>query len=70
MRIETGRKMALIGRLFAIAFGFLMACFVSGVIAIFALLFPEMTDISANTINVSNNSDSFTGFVIVAANPA
>lgn len=39
--------MALIGRLFAIAFGFLAACFVSGTVAIFALLFPEMTDLSS-----------------------
>ena len=39
--------MALIGRLFAIAFGFLAACFVAGMVVIFTLLFPEMTDLSS-----------------------
>jgi hypothetical protein len=45
--------MLLIGRFLAVTFGFLMACFVSVMIAIFALLFPEMTDISVNTIDSS-----------------
>ncbi|WP_424628895.1 hypothetical protein [Bradyrhizobium sp. SYSU BS000235] len=34
--------MALIGRLFAIFFGFLAACFVAGAVIVYALLFPEM----------------------------
>jgi len=34
--------MALIGRLFAIFFGFLAACFVAGAVILYALLFPEM----------------------------
>lgn len=34
--------MALIGRLFAIFFGFLAACFVAGAVVVYALLFPEM----------------------------
>src|ERR1700754_4157908 len=34
--------MALIGRLFAIFFGFLTACFVAGGVIVYALLFPEM----------------------------
>lgn len=34
--------MALIGRLFAIFFGFLAACFVAGAVVLYALLFPEV----------------------------
>lgn len=34
--------MPLIGRLFAIFFGFLAACFVAGAVVAFALVFPEM----------------------------
>lgn len=34
--------MALIGRLFAIFFGFLAACFVAGAVIVYMLLFPEM----------------------------
>jgi hypothetical protein len=34
--------MALIGRLFAIFFGFLAACFVAGAVIVYTLLFPEM----------------------------
>ena len=34
--------MALIGRLFAIFFGFLAACFVAGAVVVYALLFPEV----------------------------
>ena len=45
--------MALIGRFLVVTFGFLMACFVTGTIAVFALLFPEMTDISVNSIDSS-----------------
>ena len=37
--------MALIGRLFAILFGFLAACFVAGMIVVVALLCPEFTDL-------------------------
>ena len=37
--------MALIGRLFAILFGFLAACFVAGMIVVIALLYPEFTDL-------------------------
>ncbi|MBX9711760.1 MAG: hypothetical protein K2X60_12070 [Xanthobacteraceae bacterium] len=47
--------MALIGRLFMIAFGFLAACFVAGMVVLFALLFPEMElqtlDIDGGTMN-------------------
>lgn len=38
--------MALIGRLFAIFFGFLAACFVAGAVVLYAIFFPEMNDVS------------------------
>ena len=37
--------MALIGRLFAIFFGFLAACFVAGMIVVVALLYPQFSDL-------------------------
>lgn len=40
--------MAVIGRLFAIFFGFLAACFVAGAVVLYALFFPEMSDVSFN----------------------
>jgi hypothetical protein len=39
--------MALIGRLFAIFFGFLAACFAAGAVVVFALFFPEISDASS-----------------------
>jgi hypothetical protein len=59
--------MAFIGRLFAIAFGFLAACFVAGIVVIFALLFPEMADFSTDTIdsNVVNLIFGI-GFVVIS----
>ncbi len=38
--------MALIGRLFAILFGFLFACLAAGMIVVGAVLFPEFSDLS------------------------
>ena len=37
--------MALIGRLFVIFFAFLAACLVAGMIVVFALLFPDLSDL-------------------------
>lgn len=42
--------MALIGRFFAILFGFLAACFVAGAVVVWALLFPEMVDLSLDPV--------------------
>src|SRR6201991_2084608 len=42
MAMTDCSAMALIGRLFAIFFGFLAACFVAGAVIVYALLFPEM----------------------------
>jgi hypothetical protein len=43
--------MALIGRLFAIFFGFLAACFVAGAIVVMALLFPEFSNLGIGPID-------------------
>ncbi|ABA06058.1 conserved hypothetical protein [Nitrobacter winogradskyi Nb-255] len=43
--------MALIGRLFAILFGLLAACFVAGTIVVVALLYPEFSDLDVTLPN-------------------
>jgi hypothetical protein len=43
--------MALIGRLIVISFGFLAACLVAGMIVVFAVLFPEMSDLDTGSID-------------------
>ena len=43
--------MALIGRLFVIAFAFCMACFVGGAIVVVAILFPEVSAIDVAGID-------------------
>jgi MFS family permease len=43
--------MALIGRLFAIVFGFAAACFVAGLIVVIAILFPEFSDLGDGPID-------------------
>lgn len=43
--------MALIGRLFAIFFGFLAACFVAGAVVLYAIFFPEMNDVSFDGVD-------------------
>jgi hypothetical protein len=45
--------MALIGRLFVIFFGFLAACLVAGMIVVFAVLFPEISDLDSGGIDQS-----------------
>jgi len=45
--------MALIGRLFLIAFGFLAACLVAGMVVVAAVLFPEFSDIGAGPLDQS-----------------
>jgi hypothetical protein len=49
--------MALIGRLFVIAFAFCMVCFIAGAIVVVAILFPEVSSIDVagidpNALNV------------------
>jgi len=43
--------MALIGRVFAIVFGFVAACFVAGLIVVVAVLFPEFSDLGEGPID-------------------
>ena len=43
--------MALIGRLFVIAFAFCMACFVAGAIVVLMILFPEVSSIDVAGID-------------------
>ena len=45
--------MALIGRLFVVAFAFLMACFAAGVIVVVAVLYPEISDFAGGPIDES-----------------
>ena len=43
--------MALIGRLFVIAFAFLAACLVAGMIIVCAIMFPEFSDLGSGPID-------------------
>jgi len=43
--------MALIGRLFVILFAFLAACLVAGMIVVGAVLFPDLSDFGAGTVD-------------------
>jgi hypothetical protein len=45
--------MALIGRLFVILFGFLIACLAAGMIVVGAVLFPEFSDLGTGPIDPS-----------------
>jgi hypothetical protein len=45
--------MALIGRLFAILFGFLFACLAAGMIVVGAVLYPEFSDLGTGPIDQS-----------------
>jgi hypothetical protein len=59
--------MALIGRLIVIFFAFLAACLVAGMIVVFAVLFPEMSDLDTGSIdqNAINVIIGF-GFIFVS----
>ena len=43
--------MALVGRLFAILFGFLFACLAAGMIVVGAVLYPEFSDLGSGPID-------------------
>jgi len=59
--------MALIGRFFAVFFGFLAACFVAGAVVLWALFFPEMNDVSSLDIDQGAiNMVLGFGFVLVS----
>lgn len=58
--------MAVIGRLFAIFVGFLAACFVAGAVVLYAIFFPEMSDV---TLDVDQNAINVVlgfGFILVS----
>jgi len=59
--------MALIGRLFAILFGFLFACLAAGMVVVIALLFPDWSDLALGPIdpNAFNILLGF-GFIFVS----
>ncbi|MEW6766794.1 MAG: hypothetical protein AB1342_02075 [Pseudomonadota bacterium] len=56
--------MALIGRLFAIFFGFLLACFAAGAVVVFALLLPEMKNATLDEDGI-NTIFGF-GFILIS----
>ena len=58
--------MAVIGRLFAIFFGFLAACFVAGAVVLYAIFFPEMTDVSLDIDQGAINLILGFGFILVS----
>jgi hypothetical protein len=59
--------MALIGRLIVIFFAFLASCFVAGMIVVFAVLFPEISDLDTGSIdqNAINVIIGF-GFIFIS----
>ncbi len=56
--------MALIGRLFAIFFGFLLACFAAGMVVFFALLLPELKDATLDEGGI--NTILGFGFILIS----
>jgi len=58
--------MALIGRLFVVAFGFLMACFVAGVIVVVAVLYPEISDFGGQIDQSAVNVVLGFGFIFIS----
>jgi hypothetical protein len=59
--------MALIGRLFVVLLAFLAACLVAGIIVVFAVLFPELSDLDTGSIdqNALNVVIGF-GFIFIS----
>ncbi|KIZ47495.1 MULTISPECIES: hypothetical protein [Rhodopseudomonas] len=43
--------MSLIGRLFVIAFGFIVACMVAGIVVVGAVLYPEFSDLRVGPVD-------------------
>jgi len=59
--------MGLIGRLFVIFFAFLAACLVAGMIVVFALLFPDLSDLGPGFVDQSALNIVFGfGFIFVS----
>ena len=58
--------MALIGRFFAVCFGFLAACIVASIVVLWALFFPEISDVSMDVDQGAINLILGFGFVLVS----
>ena len=58
--------MAVIGRLFAVFFGFLAACLVASIVVLWAIFFPEMSDVSVDIDQGAINMVLGFGFVLVS----
>jgi len=58
--------MALIGRLFVIFFGFLLACFVAGIIVVGAVLYPEISDFGGQIDQSAINVVIGFGFIFIS----
>jgi len=58
--------MVLIGRLFAVFFGFLLACIVASIVVLWALFFPEMNDVAFDVDQGAINVILGFGFLLVS----
>ncbi len=58
--------MALIGRLFAVFFGFIAACLIASIVVLWAIFFPEMSDVSLDVDQGAINMVLGFGFVLVS----
>jgi hypothetical protein len=58
--------MALIGRLFVIFFGFLLACFVAGIVVVGAVLYPEISDFGGQIDQSAINVVLGFGFIFIS----
>jgi hypothetical protein len=58
--------MALIGRMFAVFFGFLAACIVASIVVLWALFFPEVSDMSLDVDQGAINMVLGFGFILVS----
>ncbi len=58
--------MAIIGRLFAVFFGFLAACLIASIVVLWALFFPEVNDVSFDVDQGAINLILGFGFILVS----
>ena len=58
--------MAIIGRLFAVFFGFLAACLVASIVVLWAIFFPEVNDVSFDVDQGAINLVLGFGFLVVS----
>lgn len=58
--------MAIIGRMFAVFFGFLAACVAASIVVLWALFFPEMSDVSLDVDQGAINMVLGFGFILIS----